>query len=265
MRTEALEVLDTDARIPYVRPPRRVPLQLLARRRQPARAVAAHHAGQLPHRCPRVGRADRRRRTGPSRRRELGVGRRRRHRTGVHARPGRAVPGRLRRLRRARIRHGDTRIRRRRIRAAGGQVAARLGGHRHRAGGHGLRRRLADRLGLPAGDQAVAPGHPAGRGGDRVRGRPHRRPRRPPRWTAPRASSAPCWDGPSTSGTKRSTNCGVTGADPDRRAHRRELVDTPRVAADRAAHRLVLRRSELSRRFAAGGRVRRIPWRAQPN
>ena len=44
--------------------PRRVPLQLLARRGQPARAVAAHHAGELPHRRARLGRADRRRRAG---------------------------------------------------------------------------------------------------------------------------------------------------------------------------------------------------------
>ena len=49
MRAEALEVLDTDARIPYVRRRGEYLLQLLARRGQPARAVAAHHAGQLPH------------------------------------------------------------------------------------------------------------------------------------------------------------------------------------------------------------------------
>ena len=42
-------MLDTDDRIPYVRRARRVPLQLLARRRPHARAVATHHAGPVPH------------------------------------------------------------------------------------------------------------------------------------------------------------------------------------------------------------------------
>ena len=56
MRAEALEVLDTDARIPYVRRRGDAPVQLLARRGEPPRAVAAHHTGQLPHRRARTGR-----------------------------------------------------------------------------------------------------------------------------------------------------------------------------------------------------------------
>ncbi len=53
-------------------------------------------------------------------------------------------------------------------------------------------------------------------------------------------------------------------ADPHRRPHRRERVDPPQLAADRAAHRLGLhrhRRRALSGRLTAGCRLRRIPRR----
>ena len=92
-----------------VRPaPRRVPVQLLARRGQPARAVAAHHAGQLPHRRTRMGRGDRRRCTGRRRRRELGVGRRQGHRTRPLPGADRPVARRLGRRGRARVRHAHS-------------------------------------------------------------------------------------------------------------------------------------------------------------
>ena len=51
-------------------------------------------------------------------------------------------------------------IRRRRVRPAGGQVQTQLGRPGHPAGGHRLRRRLADRIRLPADRQAMAPGQP---------------------------------------------------------------------------------------------------------
>ena len=54
-------------------------------------------------------------------------------------------------------------IRRRRLRAAGGQDRHQLGGRGHRAGGHRLRRRLADRVRLSAHRQAVAARAAAGR------------------------------------------------------------------------------------------------------
>ena len=61
MRAEALEVLDTDARIPYVRRRGEYLYNFWRDAEQSARAVAAHHAGQLPHRRARVGRHHRRR------------------------------------------------------------------------------------------------------------------------------------------------------------------------------------------------------------
>jgi hypothetical protein len=89
MRAEALEVLDTDTRIPYVR------------RRGEYLYNFWRDAAKLPHRQSRLGRHRRRRRSGPRRRRELGVGRRRRHRAGPHTGAGIAVPGWFRRQRRA--------------------------------------------------------------------------------------------------------------------------------------------------------------------
>ena len=62
--------------------------------------------------------------------------------------------------------------------AAGGEDQHRLGGPRHRAGGDGLRPRLPDRLRLPARRQALATRPAAGRGPDGVSGRRDRRQRR---------------------------------------------------------------------------------------
>ena len=97
-RPQALEVLDTDARIPYVRPPRRIPVQLLARRRQPARPVATDHAGQLPQRHPRMGRPLDVDELGRADDRELGVGRRQRHLPRAHPRAGQPFARRLGRV-----------------------------------------------------------------------------------------------------------------------------------------------------------------------
>lgn len=58
MRVEALEVLDTDARIPYVNR-RGNYLYNFWRDAANPRVVAAHHAGQLPHRLAGLGCADR--------------------------------------------------------------------------------------------------------------------------------------------------------------------------------------------------------------
>ena len=64
---------------------------------------------------------------GRRRRRELGVGRRRCHRARIHPCADQPVPRRVGCLHRAGIRHAHTGIRRRRVRAAGSQVAGRLG------------------------------------------------------------------------------------------------------------------------------------------
>ena len=76
--------------------PRRLPLQLLARRRQPERAVAAHDTGELPHREAGLGGHHRPRRTRARRRRELGVGRRGCARTGLFTGSDQLVARRLR-------------------------------------------------------------------------------------------------------------------------------------------------------------------------
>jgi hypothetical protein len=50
MRDGFRAILDSADKIPQVTPPRRLAVQPVARRGPPARPVAAHHAGQLPHR-----------------------------------------------------------------------------------------------------------------------------------------------------------------------------------------------------------------------
>ena len=120
--------------------------------------------------------------------------------------------------------------------------------------------------GYPRIDQAVAPGHPAGRRGNGLRGLTHRRRACPRRRIAHRASNAPCWVAPSTSGTKRSTNCAASA----------ELIriDVP-TDASVSIHRdwllielrtdWTVRRATYPGRFAAGGRLRRIPGRHSTN
>ena len=55
MRAEALEVLDTDARIPYVRRRGEYLYNFWRDADQPARAVAAHHAGRATAPTPPTG------------------------------------------------------------------------------------------------------------------------------------------------------------------------------------------------------------------
>ena len=64
MRAEALEVLDTDARIPYVRRRGEYLYNFWRDADQPARAVAAHHAGRATAATPPTGTCCRRRRAG---------------------------------------------------------------------------------------------------------------------------------------------------------------------------------------------------------
>ena len=64
MRSEALEILDTDARIPYVRRRGEYLYNFWRDAENPRGTVAAHHAGQLPHRRAGVGRHHRCRRLG---------------------------------------------------------------------------------------------------------------------------------------------------------------------------------------------------------
>ncbi len=127
MRSEALEVLDTDARIPYVRRRgdylynfwrdaanprglwRRTTLQSY-RTAEPAWDVIID-VDELARR----------------RRHELGVGGRRRHRAGLLAGADQPVAWRVGRRDCARIRHGHTGIRCRRVRGARGEDAASAG------------------------------------------------------------------------------------------------------------------------------------------
>ena len=111
MRSEALEVLDTDARIPYVRR-RGEYLYNFWRdaanprglwRRTTLASYRSEHAG--------LGGRHRRRRTGSRGRYELGLGRRRRHRARSQPGADQPVARRVGRRRCPRIRHAHTRIR----------------------------------------------------------------------------------------------------------------------------------------------------------
>ena len=88
--------------------------------------------------------------------RELGVGGRQGHRTRSLAGADHLVARRLGCRGGARVRHAHRRIRRRRLRGAGGQDPDQLGGRGHRADRHGLRRGLADRVRVSAAGQALA-------------------------------------------------------------------------------------------------------------
>ena len=160
---------------PGHRAARRLRLQLLAGRRQPARPVAAHHAGRIPPGRAGLGTAARRRCAGPQRRRELGLGRRGLPGPGLPPLPGQAVARRRRRAGGARVRHRDAAVRGRRLQPARGQVRRGLAGPRHGLRRHRFRPRLAHRFGLPAHHQALAARPAAGRRGDGVRGAARRR------------------------------------------------------------------------------------------
>ena len=126
--------------------------------------------------------------------------------------------------------------------AAGGQVANRLGRPGYRAGGHRLRRRLAHRIRLSTDRQAMASGHT-------IDAMP-RRSSRGSRTDVSASANADRTPGFERTFAGRSLDFwneeiyevrGV-GTDPHRGAHRRERVDSPRMAVDRAAHRLDRRR-----------------------
>ena len=108
-------------------------------------SVESYRQGQA-----RVGNADRLRPAGQGREGELGRRSDRLSRTGASALHGRAVARRRRHLDVARIRHDDTPLRARRVRAAGSQVQPRLVRRRHARGRHGLGRAFADDIRLCA-------------------------------------------------------------------------------------------------------------------
>ena len=85
MRTEALEVLDTDARIPYVRRRGDYLYNFWRDAANPRGLWRRTTLDSYRTDVAGLGRDDRRRRARRGRRRELGVGRRRRHRAGPHA------------------------------------------------------------------------------------------------------------------------------------------------------------------------------------
>ena len=99
-----------------------------------AASGGARRLDVLPHRRPRLGDGDRHRRAGQGREHAVGLQGRRLPAPGLPALPGLAVPRRRRRHRRARVRHRDEGVRRRRLHAAGGEVVGRAGGTRTRSG-----------------------------------------------------------------------------------------------------------------------------------
>ena len=164
----------TRATDPVRRAPRRLALQPLAGRRQPARPVAAHHAGRVPQAAAGLGDGARPRR----------AGRGREARTGSGAAPPAWAPTTGAAWCRCRAAAptptwcaSSTSSTKRFVdggfSAARGQDRRRLARRRHALRRHRFRPRLADRFGLPAHHQALAARQAAGRGGDGVR-RPSR-------------------------------------------------------------------------------------------
>ena len=145
-------------------------LQLLARREEPARALAAHHAGRIPQGPARLGGRDRPRRAGPAGARELGLARGRCAPARAQAGARLALARRRRRLRRPRVRHGEEDLHQGRVRPARGQEPRRLARRRQRLRRHRLRAGLADRFGIPAGRQGMEARDAADRGRGRLRG-----------------------------------------------------------------------------------------------
>ena len=247
-----------DDRIPYVRRARRVPLQLLAGRRPPARPVAAHHARAVPPDEPEWDvlldldalAADEGENWVWARRASVLRPEQRRALLS-------AVPRRRRRGRGARVRPRDAR-------RSSTATASRCPRRRASVGwidadtvyvgtdfGPGS---LTD-SGYPRDREALAARHAARRGGDRLRGRAddvsvcasHDRHAR----LRARLRRA----GPWTSTTPSATSCSPDGA-----LVRIDVPDdagvdrAPRLAADPAAHRLDGRRHHLPGRVAAASR-----------
>ena len=142
---------------------RPVLLQLLARRQEPARALAAHHARRVPQGQAQLGDRARPRRAGQGGERELGLARRPGAQARVQAGPRLALARRRRRERGPRIRPGHEGVHQGRIHAARGQEPGRLARTGQRVCRHRLRAGLADRVGLSADRQGMEAGHAAGR------------------------------------------------------------------------------------------------------
>ena len=208
MRAEALEVLDTDARIPYVRRRGEYLYNFWRDAANPRglwrRTTLDSYRTDSPEwdvliDVDELGRADDEKWVWAG----AGV-----IEPELHARADQPVPRRLGRVHRARIRHADTRIRRRRVRAAGGQVADRLGGRRipcwwaptsapTRSPNPATRGSIKRwRRGTPLADaETVFEGTRTDVRVVRVGG------------SDTRLRAHPAAGGPSTSGTTRSTNC----------------------------------------------------------
>ena len=154
---------------PAGRAARTVALQFLARRQEPARPVAAHHARELSPRPAGVGDPARCRRPGRGRRRGLDLGRC--GDAARHARP-RDPASLARRQRRrgvARVRSREPHLREGRLRAAGGQGLGELARSRHAAAQQRLGRRRHD-FGLCADGAPVAPRQRCGASAGPLRG-----------------------------------------------------------------------------------------------
>ena len=181
-------------------------LQLLARRRAPARDLAAHHPGRIPQGRTGLGDGARPGRPGPGGGRKLGVPRRPVPAPRMRALPGAALPGRVRRPRGAGVRSARQGLRAGRLQPAPGQELGELDRAGRAVRRHRFRPRLHDRLGIPALCPDLAPRHGAGGGPDGVRGPAggHGGGRLPR--SHPRASSGTSWcAGPRSS--PRSCSC----------------------------------------------------------
>ena len=156
MRSEALEVLDTDARIPYVRRRGEYLYNFWRDAANPRglwrRTTLQSYRGEEPEWDVIIDVDELARRDDD----ELGVGGRRRHRAGSLAGVDQPVARRIGRRDRARIRHAHTRVRCRRIRVTRGEDADQLGRREHRAARHRLRGGFAHRVRVSAAGQAMA-------------------------------------------------------------------------------------------------------------
>ena len=174
---------------PVRREARALVLQLLARREEPPRALAADDARRVPQGAPGLGDGDRPRRPRRGREGELGLARGRLPEAGVQALPRPALARRGRRGRGARVRPRGQGVREGRLLPARVQEQRGLARRGHPLRRHRLRPRLDDHLRLPADREGLEAGHAARRGGDGLRGPGGGRRRSAPSATTRRASS----------------------------------------------------------------------------
>ena len=265
--TQLLEVLNSKDRIPAVSRRGDWLYNLWQDEHAQARPVAPHHAGRVPQGRSRPGRRCSTSTRWPRPRSENWVwGGAELPRARLPALPGLAVARRRRRQGGARVRHRRQGLRRRRLRAARGQVRRRLGRRRHALRRHRLRPRLDDRLGLPAHRQALEARHAAGRGDDGVRGPTRGRVRSASASTARRASSARCscarldfYHQERFAAAGRASSCALDVPD-DARCR---FMHSAGVAGDtlllELRSDLTRRRAHAPQRLAAGRRRRRLP------